>query len=36
MAVIVDGILGRELDPSGVSPNERSRWKQAFSPLKHV
>ena len=29
-------ILGRELDPSGVSPNERSRWKQAFSPLKHV
>ena len=26
-------ILGRELGPSGVSPNERSRWKLAFSPL---
>ena len=29
-------ILGRELGPSGVSPNQRSRWKHAFSPLKHV
>ena len=29
-------ILGRELGPSGVSPNQRSRWKLAFSPLKHV
>ena len=29
-------ILGRELDPGGVSPNQRSRWKHAFSPLKHV
>ena len=29
-------ILGRELDPCGVSPNQRSRWKHAFSPLKHV
>ena len=30
------GILGRELGPSGVSPNQRSRWKHAFSPLRHV
>ena len=30
------GISGRELGPSGVSPNQRSRWKHAFSPLKHV
>ena len=30
------GILGRELGPSGVSPNQNSRWKLAFSPLKHV
>ena len=29
-------ILGRELGPSGVSPNQLSRWKLAFSPLKHV
>ena len=29
-------ILGRELGPSGVSPHQRSRWKHAFSPLKHV
>ena len=29
-------ILGRELGPSGASPNQRSRWKHAFSPLKHV
>ena len=29
-------ILGRELCPSGDSPNQRSRWKHAFSPLKHV
>ena len=29
-------ILGRKLGPSGVSPNQRSRWKHAFSPLKHV
>ena len=29
-------ILGRELGPSGDSPNQRSRWKHAFSPLKHV
>ena len=29
-------ILGRELGPSGVSPNQRSRWKLAFSPLKYV
>ena len=29
-------ILGRELGPSGVSPNQHSRWKLAFSPLKHV
>ena len=29
-------ILGRELGPSGVSPNQRSRWKHASSPLKHV
>ena len=29
-------ILGRELGPGGVSPNQRSRWKHAFSPLKHV
>ena len=26
-------ILGRELGPSGVFPNQRSRWKHAFSPL---
>ena len=26
-------ILGRELGPSRVSPNQRSRWKLAFSPL---
>ena len=26
-------ILGRLLGPSGVSPNQRSRWKHAFSPL---
>ena len=25
--------LGRELGPSGVSPNQNSRWKLAFSPL---
>ena len=29
-------ILGRELGPSGGSPNQRSQWKVAFSPLKHV
>ena len=29
-------ILGRELGPGGVSPNQNSRWKLAFSPLKHV
>ena len=29
-------ILGRELGPGGVFPNQRSRWKLAFSPLKHV
>ena len=29
-------ILGRELGPSGVSPNQRSRWKHALSLLKHV
>ena len=29
-------ILGRELGPSGVSLNQRSRWKHAFSLLKHV
>ena len=29
-------ILGRELGPSGVSPYQNSRWKLAFSPLKHV
>ena len=29
-------ILGRELGSSGVSPNQPSRWKHAFSPLKHV
>ena len=29
-------IIGRELGPSGVSRNQRSRWKHAFSPLKHV
>ena len=29
-------ILDRELGPSGVSRNQRSRWKHAFSPLKHV
>ena len=29
-------IFGRELGPSGVSPNQRSRWKHTFSPLKHV
>ena len=29
-------ILGRELGPSGVSPIQSSRWKLAFSPLKHV
>ena len=29
-------ILGRELSPGGVSPNQSSRWKLAFSPLKHV
>ena len=29
-------ILGGKLGPSGVSPNQRSRWKHAFSPLKHV
>ena len=29
-------ILGRELGPSGVSRNQCSRWKHAFSPLKHV
>ena len=29
-------ILGRELGPSGVSPHQRSRWKLAFLPLKHV
>ena len=34
--VIKWNILGRELGPSGVSPNQRSRWKHAFSPLKHV
>ena len=30
------GILGRELGPCGVSLNQRSRWKHASSPLKHV
>ena len=29
-------ILGRELGPSGVSPNQIPQWKLAFSPLKHV
>ena len=29
-------ILGRELGPSEVFPNQRSRWKRASSPLKHV
>ena len=29
-------ILGRELGPSGVFPNQRFRWKLASSPLKHV
>ena len=29
-------ILGRELGPSGVSPNQSSRWKLAFSLLKHL
>ena len=29
-------ILGREVGPSEVSPNQRSRWKHAFSLLKHV
>ena len=29
-------ILDRELGPSGVSPNQSSRWKHAFSLLKHV
>ena len=29
-------ILGHELGPSGVSPNQRSLWKLAFSTLKHV
>ena len=29
-------ILGREIGPGGVSPYQRSRWKHAFSPLKHV
>ena len=29
-------ILGRELGPSGGSPNQSSRWKFAFSPPKHV
>ena len=29
-------ILGRDIGPSGVSPIQRSRWKFAFSPLKHV
>ena len=28
-------ILGRELGPSGVSPNQRSRWKLVISLLKH-
>ena len=32
----VSAILGRELGPGGVSPNQRSRWKLAFSLLKHV
>ena len=34
--VEAEGILSRELGPSGVSPNQRSRWKHVFSPLKHV
>ena len=29
-------ILGREVGPSGVSPNQHSQWKHAFSSLKHV
>ena len=29
-------ILDRELDPSGDTPNQRSRWKLAFSLLKHI
>ena len=29
-------ILGHELGPGGISPNQRSRWKHAFSLLKHV
>ena len=29
-------ILGRELGPSGVCPNQVSRWNYAFLQLKHV
>ena len=29
-------ILGRELGPSGVSPDQRFWWKHVFSLLKHV
>ena len=39
-AMLVKGascvILDCELGPSGVSPNQRSRWKHAFSPLKYI
>ena len=33
---VKDSILSRELGPSRVSPNQRSRWKHAFWPLEHV
>ena len=36
MLTYFHSILGRELGPSGVSTNQRSRWKHAFSPLKHI
>ena len=36
MHILLSRILGRELGPGGVSPNQRARWKHAFSPLKHV
>ena len=29
-------ILGHQLGPSRVSPNQRSRWKLVFSQLKQV
>ena len=31
----ITGIISQQLGLSEVSPNQRSRWKLAFSPLKH-